>query len=275
MKALRKKRFFIFLLFFILLIPFSYIQNNVLTVTDIPVESQNIPAGFDGYRIVQLSDLHSKSFGDQQQVLAEKVKAQRPDVLFFTGDLIDLRRGDEENGYTLMEEMMKIAPVYFVTGNHEWQVFEEKEKRLREMGVNVLRNESVTLQHEGDTINLIGIDDPLITETAEALQTAWKTMESTEQYTILLSHRPELFSLYADANMDLTFTGHAHGGQIRIPFVGGLFAPGQGFFPDYTAGAHTIDSSTMIVNRGLGNSMAPQRIFNRPEIVVTQLKSTQ
>nr|WP_141719839.1 metallophosphoesterase [Domibacillus iocasae] len=264
-----------FLLFFILLIPFSYIQNNVLTVTDIPVESQNIPAGFDGYRIVQLSDLHSKSFGDQQQVLAEKVKAQRPDVLFFTGDLIDLRRGDEENGYTLMEEMMKIAPVYFVTGNHEWQVFEEKEKRLREMGVNVLRNESVTLQHEGDTINLIGIDDPLITETAEALQTAWKTMESTEQYTILLSHRPELFSLYADANMDLTFTGHAHGGQIRIPFVGGLFAPGQGFFPDYTAGAHTIDSSTMIVNRGLGNSMAPQRIFNRPEIVVTQLKSTQ
>lgn len=275
MKALRKKRVFIFLLFFILLIPFSYVQNNVLTVTDIPVESQDIPAGFDGYRIVQLSDLHSKSFGNQQQVLAEKVKAQRPDVLFFTGDLIDLRRGDEENGYTLMEEMMKIAPVYFVTGNHEWQVFEEKEKRLREMGVNVLRNESVTLQHEGDTINLIGIDDPLITETAEALQTAWKTMESTEQYTILLSHRPELFSLYADADMDLTFTGHAHGGQIRIPFVGGLFAPGQGFFPDYTAGAHTIDSSTMIVNRGLGNSMAPQRIFNRPEIVVTQLKSTQ
>lgn len=275
MKALRKKRFFIFLLFFILLIPFSYVQNNVLTVTDIPVESQDIPAGFDGYRIVQLSDLHSKSFGDQQQVLAEKVKAQRPDVLFFTGDLIDLRRGDEENGYTLMEEMMKIAPVYFVTGNHEWQVFEEKEKRLREMGVNVLRNESVTLQHEGDTINLIGIDDPLITGTAEALQTAWRTMESTDQYTILLSHRPELFPLYADADMDLTFTGHAHGGQIRIPFIGGLFAPGQGFFPDYTAGAHTIDSSTMIVNRGLGNSMAPQRIFNRPEIVVTQLKSTQ
>ncbi|WP_046178412.1 metallophosphoesterase [Domibacillus tundrae] len=275
MKAKRKKRVLIFVLFLLLLIPFSYVQNNILTVTEIQVESREIPLGFDGYRIVQLSDLHSKLFGDNQQVLVEKVKAQRPDVIFFTGDLIDLRRGNEQAGYKLMEEMVKIAPVYFVTGNHEWQVFTEKEKRLQKMSVNVLRNERVNLQREGDTIHLIGIDDPLITETEEALKKSAQTGEKLDRYTILLSHRPELFYDYVEAGMDLTFTGHAHGGQIRIPFVGGLFAPGQGFFPKYTASAHTRGSSTMIVNRGLGNSMAPQRIFNRPEIVVTELKKTR
>ena len=263
-----------FVSFILLLIPFSYVQNNVLTVTGIQVESSDIPAGFDGYRIVQLSDLHNKLFGHNQQILREKVKAQHPDVIFFTGDLIDQRKGNEEAGYTLMKEMVKIAPVYFVTGNQEWQLISEKEKELTEIGVRVLRNESTALSRNKETINLIGIDDPLLTETEEALEASMQTAGNRNRYTILLSHRPEWFSVYAEAGMDVTFTGHAHGGQIRIPFIGGLFAPGQGFFPDYTAGAHTMGSSIMIVNRGLGNSLAPQRIFNRPEIVVVELRKT-
>ncbi|WP_046175691.1 metallophosphoesterase [Domibacillus indicus] len=252
---------------------FSYVQNSVLSITAISIKSADIPAEFDGYRIVQLSDLHSKRFGSRQQRLAEKVKAEQPDVIFFTGDLIDRRKNDEEAGYQLMEEMVKIAPVYFVTGNHEWQVFVEKEQRLRELGVTVLRNESVTLQRGNSRISLIGIDDPLMTEPDDALFMARQTLENPGQYTILLSHRPELFAFYAEQGIDLTFTGHAHGGQIRIPFVGGLYAPGQGFFPKYTGGSHAIGESTMIVNRGLGNSGVPQRIFNRPEIVVTELES--
>lgn len=271
MNRKRKKRMLLFT-FLLLTIPFFYSQNNWLTLTNIEVKSPQLPAEFDGFRIIQLSDLHSKRFGQEQQKIAEKVKEQRPDVIFYTGDLIDRRKNDEEAGYRLMEEMVAIAPVYFVTGNHEWQVFKEKETKLREIGVKVLRNEQVSLEQDGAEIGLIGIDDPLMTETGEAFEQADSV---TAPYTILLSHRPEYFAQYANAGMDLVFTGHAHGGQIRIPFVGGLFAPGQGFFPEYTSGAHAMDSTTMIVNRGLGNSMAPQRIFNRPEIMVVELKSSK
>lgn len=275
MKRWSEKRLFLFFLFvLVLLIPFSYVQNNILTVTKLQVQSAKIPAAFDGYRIVQLSDLHSHSFGERQHKLAEKVKQEKPDIIVYTGDLIDLKKGEASAGYVLMEEMVKIAPVYFVTGNHEWNVFEEQEKRLQAIGVQVLRNEGTALQRGGETIRLLGIDDPMMTGTEEALEKARQSAQPSP-YTILLSHRPELFSLYEKVEMDLIFSGHAHGGQIRLPFVGGLYAPGQGFLPDYTAGAYTRGSSTMIVSRGLGNSLAPQRIFNRPEIVVAELKKAQ
>lgn len=276
MKRWNKKRLFLFFLFvLVLLIPFSYVQNNVLTVTKLEVQSAKIPSAFDGYRIVQLSDLHSHSFGERQHKLAERVKQVKPDVIVYTGDLIDLRKGGASAGYELMEEMVKIAPVYFVTGNHEWRVFGEQEKHLQAIGVQVLRNEGAALQRDGEMIHLLGIDDPMMTGTEEALEKARQPAVQPSPYTILLSHRPELFSLYEKAGMDLVFSGHAHGGQVRLPFVGGLYAPGQGILPDYTAGAYTRSSSTMIVSRGLGNSLAPQRIFNRPEIVVAELKRAQ
>jgi len=275
-KKWNKKRLFLFFLFVLVpLIPFSYVQNNVLTITKLKVQSAKIPSRFDGYRIVQLSDLHSHSFGERQHRLAERVKQEKPDIIVYTGDLIDLRKGGASAGYELMEEMVKIAPVYFVTGNHEWHVFEEQEKRLQAISVQVLRNEGTSLQRGGETIRLFGIDDPMMTGTEEALEKARPPAGQPSLYTILLSHRPELFSLYEKAGMDLVFSGHAHGGQIRLPFVGGLYAPGQGFLPDYTAGAYTRGSSTMIVSRGLGNSLAPQRIFNRPEMIVAVLKRAQ
>ncbi|MCM3787144.1 metallophosphoesterase [Domibacillus indicus] len=275
MKRRNSKRLILLFLFLVLLGLFFYIQNNVLTVTALQVQSEKIPAAFSGYRIVQLSDLHSKSFGEHQQVLAEKVKREKPDIIVYTGDLIDLRRGGEAAGYDLMKKMVNIAPVYFVTGNHEEGDFAAKKDRLQKMGVHVLQNESMVIQRGGEAINLVGIDDPTRIETSEAIQQAKQSIKQRDQYTVLLSHRPELFSFYAGARMDLIFTGHAHGGQVRLPFVGGLFAPGQGFFPSYTAGAHMLGSSTMVVNRGLGNSLAPQRIFNRPEIVVVTLKQAK
>ncbi|WP_050180145.1 metallophosphoesterase [Domibacillus robiginosus] len=270
----RKRLFLLFLFFLALLIPFFYLQNNWLTVTKLEVESERIPPAFNGYRIAQLSDLHSKLFGERQHALAEKVKQEKPDVIVYTGDLIDLQRGGEAAGYVLMKEMVKIAPVFFVTGNHEGPDFTETEKQLQAMGVQVLRNERTVLRRGGETVQLLGIDDPLLTPTSEAIEQAGEKTKSG-QYKILLSHRPELFASYAEAKMDVIFTGHAHGGQVRLPFIGGLFAPGQGLFPAYTAGAHTLGSSTMVVNRGLGNSTAPQRLFNRPEIVVLTLKSSK
>ena len=126
----------------------------------------------------------------------------------------------------------------------------------------------------------MGIDDPsfqedyLFGDSGSVAQQAIENLQNeSDGYTILLSHRPELFDLYVDTGMDLVFSGHTHGGQFRLPFIGGLVAPNQGFFPKYDAGRFSKGNTTMIVSRGVGNSIIPIRFYNRPEIVVTMLKS--
>lgn len=181
-----------------------------------------------------------------------------------------------------MAELVHIAPIYYVTGNHEWRSgkFSSLERKLNHLGVRVMRNSAEEITIATDKIQIIGIDDPAhgnasYAERAiaeEALSHSIKGLDK-EDFTILLSHRPEMFSLYSEYEFDLVFSGHAHGGQVRLPFVGGLIAPNQGFFPKYTSGKNSLENTTMIVNRGLGNSIIPLRIFNRPEIVVVTLKT--
>ncbi|WP_416149841.1 metallophosphoesterase [Salipaludibacillus sp. HK11] len=264
---------------------FSYYQNNFLTTTSIDVISNDIPDEFDGYKIVQLSDLHSKWFGSNQENLVERVKKENPDLIVFTGDLIDEKSRDVKPGLVLMEHVTSIAPTYYVTGNHEWWAnqTESIEEELTNLGVRVLRNDKEEIERNGESLTLLGIDDPAefeggyVEESSiiSSIEQALDDKDHTDHFTILLSHRPEMFSIYQDFELDLTFSGHAHGGQFRIPFVGGIVAPGQGWFPKYTAGKYDEKGSTLIVNRGLGNSIIPQRIFNRPEVTSVTLRKIE
>lgn len=267
-----------------MLLYFFHFQNNSIVISEYTISSEKIPQSFDAYKIVQLSDLHSKSFGNDQNKLVKKINELKPDVIVFTGDLIDADRYDEEPSLKLMERLVGIVPVYFVTGNHEWWSgkFHTLEGKLHNIGVQVMRNTTEEVSIGNDKIKILGIDDPAYVETylqealtEENIAKAIGEIEGEDHFQILLSHRPEMFSLYRKYGLDVVFSGHAHGGQIRIPFVGGLIAPNQGLLPKYTAGKYELESTTMIVNRGLGNSIIPIRVFNRPEIVVVTLRSVQ
>src|SRR5699024_8496828 len=214
-----------------------------------------------------------------QQGIIKKVKQEKPDLIFITGDIIDHRRYDEIPSLALARQLVKLAPVYFITGNHEARAdqLENLFSSLQNMGVHILRDEVVEIKIKEHSIQLTGLDDPAfildhldLDRTlfmTDKLQGLNKPITQANQLKILLSHRPEHLSLYAAYGYDLIFSGHAHGGQIRLPFIGGLFSPNQGFLPRLTAGRHTDKQSTMFISRGLGNSVFPFRIFNRPEII--------
>ena len=257
----------------VLIIAFFHINNSWLTVSNHTIESSKIPATFDGYRILQISDLHDATFGENQQSLVRKIRKAKPDIIVITGDLIDSNRYNLENSMNVVDQIVELADVYYVTGNHE--VATNDIDRIKEVltasGVRVLSNETVKITRDGSSISLSGIEDPLMgQEAAEMIDTS---NVSSDLFKVLLAHRPEDFQAYADAGIDVTFSGHAHGGQFRIPFVGGLVAPGQGYFPEYTAGIHEQGESKLVVSRGLGNSIIPIRLFNLPEIIVVTLKS--
>ncbi|MGG3621967.1 metallophosphoesterase [Bacillus gobiensis] len=274
----KKRRFFIILIVLVtLLIVFFNYENNSIMTSEINIHSNKVPHNFDGFRIVHLSDLHSKAFGKNQSGVIQKVKELNPDLIVFTGDLVDQKNYDEKPSLDLMQESVKISPVYFVTGNHERfsGKFSSLEEKLRGLGVNVMRNTHESIQIGQEEIHILGIDDPSmgnesITEYSaaeEAIKNSLQGIKKEGSFKILLSHRPELFSLYTQFDMDLILSGHAHGGQFRIPFIGGVIAPNQGFFPQYTSGKYNMNHSSMIVSRGLGNSVIPQRVLNRPEII--------
>ncbi len=265
-------------------------QNNDLTVSRSQVKSERIPAEFDGFTIAQISDLHNKNFGKEQERIVSKLAEIQPDLILITGDMIDSRKTDVKAALDFARQAVELVPCYYVTGNHESRVpdaYAQLKAGLVELGITVLENEKVKLERNGAEIILMGVQDPafrtdyLFGDDAAVMENQLAGLCSPEEdgFTVLLSHRPELFDLYVSAGIDLTFTGHAHGGQWRLPGLGGLVAPGQGFFPEYTEGAyHAIacgensnDTCTMYVSRGLGNSLIPVRIFNRPEIVVVEL----
>ncbi|GIN19596.1 MAG TPA: metallophosphoesterase [Bacillus bacterium] len=275
-----KNKLFRLVLVIALIWIFFYVNNHWLQVSSHEIVSDRIPKPFDGLVIVQLSDLHDAEFGKEQFKLAEKVKELNPDLIFITGDLIDSNRYDLEKSLNIVRKLVDFADVYYVTGNHEISVnrVDEITRGLQSLGVKVLNNETNILERNGEQIVIAGVKDPLMDPvkpdeetTAEFIDHALNGI-SEQNYCLMLSHRPEVFDVYVDRDVDLIFTGHAHGGQVRIPGLGGLMAPGQGWFPKYTAGVHTKGMTTMVVSRGLGNSIIPYRIFNRPEIIAVTLK---
>ena len=237
-------------------------------------ESENVPTAFDGMRIVQVSDLHDAMFGEKNEALITKVREAQPDVIFITGDVIDSNRYNLEQSMEAVRGFVEIADVYYVLGNHEVATNQVSKiyETLASEGVHVLANDAVILERQGDKVAIVGIEDPLMNlDTAHMLDRALQNVP-TDSLTLLLAHRPEMIRVYADYGMDIVFSGHAHGGQFRIPGFGGLVAPGQGWLPTYTAGIYERENTNMVVSRGLGNSGVPQRLFNLPEVVVVQLQ---
>ena len=268
MKFLKSKKFIVLIISVALLVIFFYYGNNSIVTTSITYENAKIPEEFDSFKIVQISDLHNKRFGDGQSRLLEIIEEQNPDIIVVTGDLIDCKHTDIDIAMEFITGAVNIAPVYYVSGNHEYNTPEQysilKEK-LSSAGVTLLENEKTEILCNGVSFNLYGIADHGIYDPDSTLE---QFDIDKEEFNVLLSHRPELIETYANYGFDIVFTGHAHGGQIRLPFIGGVIAPNQGLFPKYTEGMHTIGETSEIISRGLGNSIAPLRIFNRPEVVV-------
>ena len=254
-------------------------SNCTVGMTRYSVLSSRLPPAFHDYTIAVISDLHNAEFGEENSQLLELIRAEQPDCIAITGDLVDSNRADLEVAVNLTGQLVKIAPCYYVTGNHEaWlgEKYRQLEEELLKQGVTVLRDESVMLEKDGERIQLSGLDDPDFTERDPSVQQSvveakLKELISSKDYCVLLSHRPELFEAYLNAGVDLVLSGHAHGGQFRLPFAGGLIAPNQGIFPDYDAGIYTEEDTTMVVSRGTGNSMIPVRFNNRPEVVCIKL----
>lgn len=248
------------------------------THTEVPVNG--LPEGFEGFRIVHLSDLHGHEYGPNSEELLEKVRAEEPELIVITGDLIDR---EEQFGMVpaLAKGLAAIAPTYYITGNHEWAVGSVKTLKglLTESGVTVLSNQYAVLERDGDRIVLAGIDDPngyADQKTPEELY-AEISGEMPEAFTLLLAHRNDRFDQYAAAGYDLVLSGHAHGGIVRLPFTDGLLGTNRNFFPTWTAGVYTLGDSTLFVSRGLGNNTVPIsgfRLFNRPELAVIELTQT-
>ncbi|MGG0670106.1 metallophosphoesterase [Lederbergia citrisecunda] len=277
----RKRKGILFLFILALLFGlYLYKENTTIGVTFVEVKAAGLPESFNHFRIVQLSDVHDSEFGDNHLELVNKVKILSPDAIFITGDFIDRNRYDLEQSLEIVKQLQGVAPFYFVTGNHEISTndVERIKKELVELGVHILTNEAIMIDNEqGEQIAVGGIEDPLSSNLDEkeyveqVLDNTFKDVPN-DIYKVLLSHRPEQFEVYVDRQIDLVFSGHAHGGQIRIPGIGGLVAPGQGWFPKYTSGVHELDKTSMVVSRGLGNSIVPLRVFNRPEVIVVTLK---
>ena len=257
--------------------------NSALMVSMVNISSDRIPSAFSNFRIAQVSDLHNAEFGESNTELIELLSEHEPDIIVITGDLIDAGHTDIEIAFDFIKQAVQIAPVYFVTGNHEanFSHYDQFKTGLEASGVTVLEDEAIQLVHNNEMITLIGLSDSdftikgdMFNEAPAMVNTKLNSLIDDENsYTILLSHRPELFETYVCCGVDLVLCGHAHGGQFRLPFIGGLVAPNQGLFPKYDSGLYTDGKTNMVVSRGLGNSIIPFRFNNRPEVVLVELNT--
>ena len=254
--------------------------NTALVRTDVLVCSNGIPEAFDAYKIVQISDLHDAQIGKNNEKLIAMTAETEPDCIVLTGDFVDSSRFHPELSLSVAESLVKIAPVYYVSGNHEAILpdadYQALTDGLRALGVCVLEDESAELTRDGQSIRLIGLTDigfhpGTLEEKKDALRTALSALLPEDEFSVTLAHRPELMDVYTECGAPLVLSGHAHGGQIRLPGMGGLIAPGQGLFPKYTEGKYEENGTTLVVSRGIGNSVLPLRVNDRPQIVVVQL----
>ena len=249
-------------------------SRDDLEISRYEVKSQKLPESFDGFKIVQLSDLHGAEFGENGMGLVEKVKELEPDIIALTGDFVT-DEGDLAAVEKLAARLVKLCPVYFISGNHEFGSGLAVKVRniLERAGVKYLSNEYLTINRGEDGILLGGVEDPLAyADMLSPDELAQKMNDAApDAFKILLGHRNYWMTEYPELPVDLIFCGHAHGGLIRIPGVGGLIGTDRRLFPDFDAGEYNNGRYTLIVSRGLGNSVSIPRVFNRPEIVCVEL----
>ena len=283
MASFRKKRRHRFRTFLAVMIVLGLIVFLALwqrlTVSRYTVTLDDLPDEFNGFRIVQVTDLHCARFGDHQEELCQKIESLEPDILVLTGDMMDQNILDPEPTRELCEYFADKVPMYAVTGNHDQWIGTVDLTKLRQVyedcGVTLLRHETVEIERNGQIICLSGEDDPAHwgNDTVGYLQENPLTVEPAEDsVNILLYHRANAFPALRELGFDLIISGHMHGGQVRIPFAGGLVSPTREYFPDYTGGKYSENGTVMIVGRGLGNAISIPRIFNPPEVVLITLK---
>lgn len=274
-KRVLKNRIFLLVAVLLLVVLIVWIVwgNTALELNTVSVTSKNLPKAFSGYRIAHVSDLHNTRIGEGNEKLLSVIESANPDIIAITGDIIDSRNTNVDIALDFAKRAVEIAPCYYVTGNHESRVedcFTKLESGLMELGVTVLRNGKSILEHKGEAITVIGLDDPSFDVDAD--ETLNSLTGEDDGFTLLLSHRPELFDTYCANGIDLALSGHTHGGQFRLPFVGGIIAPNQGLLPKYDAGLYTNGDTNMVISRGIGNSLFPFRFNNRPEVVLIELE---
>lgn len=249
-------------------------SRDDLEISRYEVKSQKLPESFDGFKIVQLSDLHGAEFGEDGMELVDKVGSLEPDMIALTGDFVT-DEGDLAAVEKLAARLVKLCPVYFISGNHEFGSGLAVKVRniLERAGVKYLSNEYLTISRGEDEILLGGVEDPLAyADMLSPDELAQKMNDAApDAFKILLGHRNYWMTEYPELPVDLIFCGHAHGGLIRIPGVGGLIGTDRRLFPDFDAGEYNNGRYTLIVSRGLGNSVSIPRVFNRPEIVCVEL----
>lgn len=253
---------------------FVWTQQNLIQTEVIDVDAEGLPDAFDGLRIAVVSDVHGKQFGSGNAELIRAVEKLKPDLIAITGDLVE-SRAQLSMVPALAQGLASIAPTYYVTGNHEWaaRVVPDILALLQENGVITLTNETLTLEKDGQRLFLMGINDPNGPADQKTLAQQVSELRSTrgEGFLLLLAHRNNRSEEYAAAGVDLTLAGHAHGGLVRLPFVGGLIGPNHDWFPAYTAGLYRLSYGQMVVSRGLGNVGRTLRLFNRPHLPLVVL----
>ena len=279
----RRRTFLIVLLLLVISAAILVFDSNTrIVTTEYELSYPNLPEQYDGFRIVQLSDLHSSEFGKDNTLLIEKVRDAKPDIIAVTGDIIDryqIKKPVEkqlEVAEALVTALVPIAPVYYVTGNHEWDsgAIWPLLDMLEERGVHVLRNQYHRLETGGGSIIIAGAEDP--NGPADGIKPADFVEKIFEDegagFIVMLTHRNNTLPLYSSLGVDLVLCGHAHGGIVRLPFTDGLVGPNFDLLPTYTNGVYTMETTNMVVSRGLGNHIGWPRFLNNPHIAAAVLK---
>ena len=258
-------------------------SNTRLVTTEYKLHYNNLPAAFDGYRIVLLADLHGAEHGKENERLVRQIRDANPNIIAIAGDLIDKYQPGNpvekqiETAKTLVRQLIEIAPVYYVTGNHEWDSGKVRPllEMLEENGVDVLRNQYRRLTPGSANFILAGVDDPNGPADMTKPDDLIRRIREREEvnFIVLLSHRNYKLDLFNDLGVDLVLSGHAHGGMVRLPFTDGLVGPQLDFLPTYTSGVYTKGDTNMVVTRGLGNHLGWTRFLNNPQVVVVELRT--
>lgn len=269
----------IIIIFIILVIALGssiYVSQNMLSLEVYEIESEKIDKEV---RIIQLTDLHNRKFGENNEKLIKKVKSQNPDIITMTGDMINSDTDNFDKLIYLIEELNKVAPIYFSLGNHEIdnKYKDEIIKEVENSGAIVLEESYKDISVNNNNLRIGGVYDYIIPNMDKTKSTYKLSQEfdDTNSLKLLLYHRPDSYVLWGGfevINPDLVISGHYHGGLIRIPFIGGLFAPEQGYFPKYDAGKYDINGNDVIISRGLGTASKVPRINNIPEVSLIILK---
>ena len=282
--TIKKLLFAVFLLLFASVLVL-YISNYTLSVEHIELQTEKLPASFNGYKIAHVSDYHNNSSDIVTDDIIEQLETEKPDLIFFTGDLVDFRITDVERALQFVKKLVAIAPVYYVTGNHEaiiyrnnLELYESLISGLNDLDVIILENKSTVIKNsEGDSFTVHGINNQFFdTKLSAVVQKSHLFCSfldiKEDEFNILLAHQPERIDVYSEYNFDAVFSGHAHGGQVRL-FGKGVYAPDQGLFPEYTSGLYKYDGVSLIVSRGTGDSLIPIRVFNKHHLIITELKT--